>query len=237
MAAKCAWWSRDEDGGRPGVSSMHVTELVSEALNLTSRGAIVIPDISEIRGSGYSSSSLPDQPSKLSTANAILHPPPATKQTRSNIIEQQAHVLHVFNRFKSSPNNTTTSKRIKSLHTKYPNLTETKTTQEKEYITNPLSPTPNFDWYDSIEQDNRNLHLNPVVSASYLKNPNPHPTRSHGQDRLPSSAPTHYLGRWVTPDTPPGKPRWPAKTIYQPSYLTKRTESKFITSSTTPPQA
>ena len=47
---------RDGDGGRPGAPSMHGAELVGEDLDLTSRGAIVIPEISVIGGSGYPSS-------------------------------------------------------------------------------------------------------------------------------------------------------------------------------------
>ena len=42
----------DGDGGRPGVPSVRVAELVCEVLDLLSRGAIVIPEISVIEGPG-----------------------------------------------------------------------------------------------------------------------------------------------------------------------------------------
>ena len=263
---------RDRDRGRLGVPSLHVGEPVGESQNLTSRGAIVTPEISVTQGSGSPTTLkykkvgtsaigeqhlnrrnsvtnkaqgiVPlDQHTKLSNVN--IPSSSATTQRRFNTIKQQTPVLHVSNKVKAHPQQKQINNKIKSLFAKYPNLTETKTFQEEKVKTNPeiqntpinpLSPTPNFVWYDSVEQDNHKHHLSSVVPDPYL-------TQTQGQERLPLSPPPHYLGRnylgrWVTSDTPsrPDKPRWPAKTSYQPGFLTGRAAFKQITSSTTPSQ-
>ena len=61
-----------------------------------------------------------------------------------------------------------------NLFAKYPDITVTKLSQESNVKTsswiqseptNPLSPTPNFDWYKSIEQEDYNVNPKPVVPA------------------------------------------------------------------------
>ena len=178
---------------------------------------------------------LPDQHTKLSTTNTSFPFPLAPTQRRFNNTKQQAQIPG-SNIVKPSSNNgkenirpslqqTQSKRRIlikaypqqkqtnnKNLFAKYPNLTETKLSQEGNVKTspeiqnapiNPLSPTPNFVWYDSVTQDS------PAA-------PDLNPTPPHGQKVLPLPPPAHYLGRWVSR---PAKPRWSAQNSYQPGSL------------------
>ena len=61
------------------------------------------------------------------------------------------------------------------VHTKSTNANQANA-GDTEVPNGPLTPTPNFDWYESIEQEDHNVNLNPVVPADDIEVPDALPS-------------------------------------------------------------